>query len=171
MNCKYAVGLLAGLTLSLAAIQPAWSQDDEFVTHRTMAPELALDLARESLIACRNEGYQVAVAVVDKFGVLQVLLRDRYAGAHTPDTATRKAWTAVSFRSSTTELAELTQPGQPQSGVRQVSNALMIGGGLTIESGGAIVGGIGISGAPGGTLDENCAKAGMEAVADRLEPL
>ncbi len=163
--------MAAGTVAWAVLAGPAMAEDDEFVTHRTMAPELAFDLAKASLDACREGGYQVAVAIVDRFGVLQVLLRDRYAGAHTPDTATGKAWTAVSFRTSTLELAELTQPGNPQSGIRQVKNALMIGGGLTIESGGAIVGGIGISGAPGGKLDEDCAKAGMEAVADRLEPL
>ena len=161
-------GILAGLLLGTGA---ASAQDGEFVTHRTMAPELAFDLAVESLKACRSEGYQVAVAVVDRFGIVQVVLRDRFAGAHTPETARRKAWTAVSFRTSTMELAELTQPGQPQSGTRHIADALMLGGGLTIQSGGAIVGGIGISGAPGGTLDENCAKAAMETLADRLEPL
>lgn len=160
----------AGLMFGIASAG-AQAQDSEFVTHKTMAPELAFDLAREALQACRAEGYQVAVAVVDRFGIVQVVLRDRYAGAHTPETAIRKAWTAVSFRTPTSDLAEQTQPGQPQSGVRHVTNALMLGGGLTVQSGGVMVGGIGISGAPGGMLDENCAKAGMEALADRLEPL
>ena len=58
---------------------------------------MALDLARGALASCRERGFQVAVAVVDRFGVTQVLLRDRFAGAHTIATATSKAWTAVSF--------------------------------------------------------------------------
>jgi uncharacterized protein GlcG (DUF336 family) len=155
----------------MLGVGPAAAQDSEFVIHKTMAPELAFDLAREALQACRADGYQVAVAVVDRFGTVQVVLRDRFAGAHTPETATRKAWTAVSFRAATSDLATQTQPGQPQFGARQITNALMLGGGLTVESGGSIVGGIGVSGAPGGTLDEGCAKAAMEALADRLEPL
>jgi uncharacterized protein GlcG (DUF336 family) len=171
MNCKRATRIAGILACLVAGSGAGQAQDSEFVTHRTMSPELAFDLARESLKVCRAEGYQVAVAVVDRFGVVQVVLRDRFAGAHTPETARRKAWTSVSFRTSTSELEGLTQPGQPQSGARQITDALMIGGGLIIESGGAIVGGIGISGAPGGTLDENCAKAAMEALADRLEPL
>jgi hypothetical protein len=65
------------------------------------------------------------VAVVDRMGILQVMLRDRYAGAHTPETARRKAWTATSFRANTTDMLEITAPGQPQAGVRQVTDALM----------------------------------------------
>lgn len=171
MNSNIGTKIASILACLLLGALPAPAQEGEYVTHKTMVPELAFDLAKESLQACRAEGYQVAVAVVDRFGIVQVVLRDRFAGAHTPRTAVRKAWTAVSFRSPTSELADLTQPGQPQSGARDVTNALMLGGGLTIESGGAIVGGIGISGAPGGTMDENCAKAGMAALADRLEPL
>ena len=125
--------------------------------------------ASATLEACRKRGFQVSVAVVDRFGNLQVLLRDRFAGAHTPDTARRKAWTAVSFRSSTGELASLTQPGKPQSAARDISDALMLGGGITVEAGGSIVGGIGVSGAPSGPDDEACAKEGLAAIASRIE--
>src|SRR5690242_17904173 len=85
--------------------------EDALVTYRSMSPELALDLARAALSSCRGRGYQVAVAVVDRFGVTQVILRDRFAGPHTPSTATGKAWTAVSFKTSTTELNAASQPG------------------------------------------------------------
>jgi uncharacterized protein GlcG (DUF336 family) len=111
----------------------------------------------------------VAVAVVDRSGTVQVLLRDRYAGAHTPDTAIDKAWTAVSFRASTAELANETQPGKPSSGIRHRPRAVMQGGGLTIEGGGSLLGGIGVSGAPTGAADEACAKAGIAAIQSDLE--
>ena len=110
----------------------------------------------------------MAVAVVDRMGILQVMLRDRYAGAHTPETARRKAWTATSFRTDTTNMIEITGPGQPQSGVRQVTDALMIGGGMVIEAGGSLVGAIGVSGAPGGELDDLCAGAGIAAIEDEI---
>jgi uncharacterized protein GlcG (DUF336 family) len=155
----------------LVSFGPAHAEDENFVSFRAMTPELALEMAQATLLACRGGGYQVGVAVVDRGGVMQVFLRDRFAGPHTVDTAMGKAWTAVSFRTATSDLADMTQAGQPQSGVRQVPGALMIGGGVVIESQGEVVGAIGVSGAPGGDLDESCAQAGIEAVADKLEPL
>ncbi|HCX32956.1 MAG TPA: hypothetical protein DHV08_04930 [Rhodocyclaceae bacterium] len=136
---------------------------------RHLTPETALKAAQAALKHCRDGGYQVAVAVVDRGGVAQVMLRDRFAGAHTPKTATGKAWTAVSFRTGTLDLARETQPGKPASGIRDLRGVVMVGGGLMIEGGGALVGGIGVSGAPGGEIDEACAKAGIDAIRDALE--
>ena len=82
---------------------------------------------------------------------------------------TRKAWTAVSFRTDTMALAETTQPGKPQSGVRAVTNALMLGGGVPVEAGGSLVGAVGVSGAPGGEEDDACARKGLAAIEDKLE--
>jgi uncharacterized protein GlcG (DUF336 family) len=101
-------------------------------------------------------------------GILQALVRDRYAGAHTPKTARGKAWTAASFRTNTTDLVEMSQPGQLQSGVRHVPGTLMIGGGMIIEAAGSLVGAIGVSGAPGGESDDLCAAAGIEAIEDLI---
>ena len=134
-----------------------------------MAPEVALDLARAALADCRRRGYQVAVAVVDRFGVTQVMLRDRFAGPHTPATAAGKAWTAVSFRTNTTDLVGATQPGMPQAGVRSLPGAVVLGGGIMVEAGGSLLGAVGVSGAPGGDADDACAKAGIAAVQDKLE--
>jgi uncharacterized protein GlcG (DUF336 family) len=142
---------------------------DALITYKSLGPELAFDLARAALATCRERGFQVAVAVVDRFGVTQVLLRDRFAGPHTVPTASGKAWTAVSFRASTGELAAMTQPGLPQAGVRALPGVVAVAGGVMVEAGGSLVGGIGVSGAPGGEADEACAKAGIEAVRDRLE--
>ena len=95
-----------------------------------MTPETALRVAQVSLESCRSKGFQVAVVVVDRMGVPQAMIRDRFAGAHTPDTAFRKAWTAVSFREDTLTLSENTAPGTPQAGARDITNALMLGGGV-----------------------------------------
>ena len=159
-----------GLAVSIATLlsMPAQAQD-ALVTLKVLSPELALDLARAALTDCRKRGYQVAVAVVDRFGVAQVVLRDRFAGPHTLAAATGKGWTAVSFRSNTSELVAGSREGTPQSGVRQIPGALVLGGGVVIEAAGSLVGGIGVSGAPGGEADEACAKAGIEAVRDRLD--
>ena len=163
-------GLVArSLALTLAfATMPARAED-ALVTYKSLSPEVALDLARAALAECRKRGYQAAVAVVDRFGVTQVMLRDRLAGAHTPPTATGKAWTAASFRSSTAELLAMTQPGTPQAGIRSLPGVVIVAGGVMIEAGGTMVGAVGVSGAPGGDADEACAKAGIEAVRDKLD--
>lgn len=145
------------------------SAQEALVNFKTLSPDLALELARAAMADCRQRGFQVAVAVVDRSGVTQVMLRDRFAGPHTPETATGKAWTAVSFRTNTTDLVAATQPGLPQAGVRGLPRAVVLGGGVMVEAGGSLVGAIGVSGAPGGDADDACAKAGIEAVRDKLD--
>ena len=160
--------LVSALAVALSLVAPVRAQD-ALVTYKSLSPELALDLARAALGECRKRGYQAAVAVVDRFGVTQVMLRDRFAGAHTPATAAGKAWTAASFRTNTTDLFALTQPGMPQAAVRNLPGVVVLGGGLVIEAGGSLVGAVGVSGAPGGDADDACAKAGIDSVRDRLD--
>jgi len=159
--------LAASAILALTAI-PGNAQES-LVTYKLLSPELALDSARAALAECRKRGYQVAVAVVDRFGVTQVMLRDRFAGAHTPTTAAGKAWTAASFRTDTSALMAISQPGMPQAGLRDLPGAVILGGGMVIEGGGSMVGAIGVSGAPGGDADDACAKAGLDAIRDKLD--
>ena len=144
------------------------AQNATFST-QSLTPETALIAAKAALEKCRKDGYQVAVAVVDRSGLTQVLLRDRFAGAHTVDIAPNKAWTAVSFRIPTAELAVETQAGKPMSAIRNHPRVFAAGGGLVIEAGGSVLGGIGVSGAPGGEADDACAKAGIKAIAEAIE--
>ena len=160
--------LFAAVAIVLLLAVPTRAQD-ALVTYKSLSPEVALDLARAALAECRKRGYQAAVAVVDRFGVAQVMLRDRFAGPHTPGTASGKAWTAVSFRTNTTELVGASKEGTPQSGVRDLPGAVVLGGGIMIEAGGSMVGAVGVSGAPGGDADDACAKAGIDAVRDKLD--
>ena len=142
---------------------------DLLVTYKSLSPGIALELAQAALADCQKRGYQVATAVVDRFGVVQVVLRDRFAGPHTPATASGKAWTAATFRNSTSSLFAISQPGMMQAGIRNLPGAVIIGGELIVESGGSLVGAVGVSGAPGGDADEACAKAGVEAIQDKLD--
>ncbi len=167
-------GVRAVLTVSLATLaclgplSPAQAQEATFTT-RSLTVETALRAAQAALASCRKAGYQVGVAVTDRSGVLQVYLRDRFAGAHTVEVAARKAWTAASFRITTTALGVETQAGRPMSGLRQSPGILAIGGGLPIEAAGAVIAAIGVSGAPGGEADDACAKAGIDAIQMDIE--
>ena len=160
--------LLAATTM-LVLLAGSTAAEESIVTYKSLSPELALDLARASLADCRRRGFQVSVAVVDRFGVTQVILRDRFAGSHTLSTAQGKAWTAASFRTSTTELNAISQPGMMQAGIRNLAGAVILGGGLTIEAGGSLLGAVGVSGAPGGDADEACARSAIDAMRDRLD--
>jgi uncharacterized protein GlcG (DUF336 family) len=156
------------LILCLGFLPPAVAAEATF-SIKILTPETALKAAQAALKKCRDSGFQATVAIVDRMGVTQVLLRDRYAGPHTVDMARAKAYTAVSFRTNTTALAEATQAGRPQSGIRHLPGVAAVGGGLMIEAGGALMGAIGVSGAPGGKEDDACAAAGIAVIRDDIE--
>ena len=167
---KAAAGGSLGALCVAAALGAGVAQgQDATYSVKMMTPETALKAAQAALGKCRADGYQVAVAVVDRSGVPQAMLRDRFAGPHTVDMAIDKAWTAVSFRTPTADIAKVTEPGMPQSGIRNRPRVAAVAGGQPIEAGGALVGGIGVSGAPRGDIDDVCAKAGIDSIRDSLE--
>lgn len=157
------------LALALTASAPASAKDEATFTSPSLTPEAALKAAQAALQACQKAGFNTAVAVADRSGVTQVMIRDRFAGAHTPQTAMGKAWTAASFRTNTTELMAQTEPGSASYGIRSLPGVVMLGGGMLIESHGKLVGTIGVAGAPSGAEDDRCAKAGIDAIIESLE--
>jgi uncharacterized protein GlcG (DUF336 family) len=162
--------LKATIIFALIALLPAVAsgQESAFHTFRVLKPALAIEAAQAALANCQSKGYQVSVSVTDRFGVLQATIRDQLAGPHKPDTALRKAWTAVSFRTDTLELSKLTESGEAWA-IRNVTGALPLGGGVRIVAGeGDLVGAIGVSGAPSGSEDDACAKAGIAAITDKI---
>lgn len=158
--------------LLVAVVYPRSASTDELplvVSQKFLTPAAALKIAQSTLRACREAGFQAAVAVVDRGGNLQVMLRDRFAGPHTPEVSRKKAYTALSFRTNTVQMAENTQAGKEASGVRHVEGTLMLGGGVVIRAGGELVGAVGVSGAPGGQADEDCAVKGIESIQADLD--
>lgn len=114
---------------------------------------------------CEKEGYQVSAAVVDRAGVVVALLRGDGAGVHTVDSSRRKAYTAASLRQPTQKLAQLIAQKPEIQALRDMNESILIlGGGLPLKMAGEVVGGIGVGGAPGAVLDENCARAGLESL-------
>lgn len=150
------------------SVSPLAAEEEKLIGYQSMNLELSMKVARETLLACRNKGYQVSVAVVDRAGGMQVLLRDQLAGIFSPDIATRKARTALSFHTDTINLREPTESGEVASGLRQVPGALMAAGGVRIAAAGSFVGAVGVSGAPGPEIDDECARIGIESVEDIL---
>ena len=140
---------------ALSADALAQTKSTDLVEVRQLSLELANEIAWNALKACRRQDAQIAVAVVDRGGRTQVLLRDVLAGP-------------LSFRIPTSQLASETGPGTPASGLRSVEGVMAVAGGLVIQSRGSIVGAIGVSGAPGPANDEACAKAGIDSVVYRL---
>jgi len=161
--------MLVGAAMLILSAAPAMAADDAIVVYKSLSPDVALEAAQAALKKCRGNGFQVAVSVVDRFGQPQVMLRDRYAGLPSADTATGKAYTALSFRSATSDLAKSIRSGQMDAGLATLPHVAMLAGGVVIEAGGALVGGIGVAGAPGGDKDEECARAGLDAIRDKID--
>jgi uncharacterized protein GlcG (DUF336 family) len=138
---------------------------DELPKEAVLPMSLAGKAIQASLDACKKDGYRVSVSVVDRAGVLRAMTRADGAGPHTVDSSRKKAYTAASLRRPTTELAELINKVPTLQALREMNNdVLFLGGGLPIEIGGEIVGGIGVGGAPGAHLDDACAQAGLDAI-------
>ena len=162
------ITIAAGAVL-LAAPAVLMAQGSGTLTIKQLTPETAQKAVNAALADCRKRGYQVTVAVVDRAGNAQALVRDRHAGPHTVQTAIDKGFTAISFRTDTLEFAKLTQPGGSAYGVRQIARVVAVGGGVQITGAGQLMGAIGVSGAPTGEADELCAKAGLAAIREDVE--
>ena len=160
-------GLLTlGLALALAA--PAAAQEEEavFLPIKRLSMDMALKLAQAAIAACRKEGMNVAVTVVDRGGHPQVVLRDTLAMDLTLTISRQKAYSAMSFNRP---LSQLQGRFKGAYQVPKIDGIVMSAGGLPINAGGAIVGGVGVSGAPSGEIDEKCAKAGLDAIQVEME--
>jgi uncharacterized protein GlcG (DUF336 family) len=167
-NAKTVITAIAMAVATLGAAGPAFAQK-LLPSYPTLSTEAALRAAQAALGQCQKQGYTVAVAVVDRGGHPLALLRDNLAGPHTSLTAINKAYTAVSFRTDTTELAAMTQAGKPASGIRQLPQVVAVGGGMMVRAKGSLVGAIAVSGAPNGDADDVCAKAGIAAISEAIE--
>ena len=163
-------GLMLGIAAALvvAAALPARAAEG-VITYKSLAPDAAFKLAKTALDRCRKDGFQVAVVVLDRFGAPLVSLRDRYTPVGALDIAQGKAWTAVTFTRNTGEFVQAIKDGTIGPGLAGLPKVTPLVGGLMIEAGGSLLGGVGVAGAPGGDKDEACAKAGIAAIQDQLD--
>ena len=154
----------APLLLSLST--NVYSDEPLTLSVKRLKMETALRIAQAAIAQCRKEGVQIAVTVVDRSGHAQVVLRDVLAMDITLPISKQKAHTAMAFNSALSQIEDrFTKPFQ----VAKLDGLIISAGGIPINIGGAILGGIGVSGAPSGVTDEKCAKAGLAAVSEDLE--
>ncbi|WP_373054332.1 GlcG/HbpS family heme-binding protein [Thioalkalivibrio sp.] len=160
---RLATGTIAALCLGLASS----AQAEDVYSQRFMTLELANDIAMGAVEACREEGYQTAVVVVDRSGNEQVVLRDRMAGVQTIQIAGDKARAVTMSGTTSANFRENREDIRME--MNHVDGMIMLAGGLPIEAAGSMLGAVGVSGAPGGDLDEECAQAGIDQVQERLD--
>ncbi len=164
--CREAV---TGAIFALFALLCTVAAAQQLPSEKVLPLALASEAAVEAVAECERQGYRVSAAVVDGAGLIKALIRGDGAAPHTLDSSSRKAYTSASLRQSTSELVELIRGNPDATGLRRMNeNILILGGGLPIKSGAEVIGGIGVGGAPGGHLDEACARAGIDKIRDRL---
>ncbi|MES9992169.1 MAG: heme-binding protein [Candidatus Thiodiazotropha sp.] len=139
----------------------------DIVTHKAISPDLALEMVKYALEACRKEGYQVTAVVVARDGAEVALMRDVHASRFTIQIAREKANAVILSGIASGEFRVNRRDIQQE--MNHVEGLLVLQGGLPIAAGGYQLGGIGVSGAPGGDRDEKCAKYALDKVQDRLE--
>lgn len=157
--------LASGLAAALL-LQPVQAEEPMTYNIKRLSMETALRIAQATVDACRKEGVQIAVTVVDRGGHAQAVLRDVLAMDITLPLSQKKAHTAMAFNSATSELEGRFGGAY---GVPKLDSLVISAGGVPINIAGNIMGGIGVSGAPSGETDEQCARAGLEAVRADLE--
>lgn len=137
------------------------------VTVKTIGMELARDIANESIVACRKAGYQVSAVVVDRSGIVQAMLRDDLASRFTLQIAREKANSVILSGLNSGAFRQMRSDIRPE--LNHMDDLIIMQGALPIEIAGSRIGAIGVSGAPGGDIDEQCAKQAINKYRDRLE--
>ncbi|MFD9594680.1 heme-binding protein [Kitasatospora sp. NPDC059973] len=144
-----------------AAAVKADTQNKNLTQTTGLTIEAATKAAQATLDAATKAGQHVTVAVVDRDGITRVLLKGDGAGPQSPESAERKAFTAVSWNAPTSELAKrLAQAPN----LKDIPGTLFLAGGAPVQAKGAPIAGIGVAGAPSGDLDEQFAQAGVAAL-------
>jgi len=167
MNLKTRFSVTAfGLTLAAMA---SIAQAQAVRTEKNMSLELATEIAAASVAACQANGYAVSATVVDRAANVRAVLRADNAGPHTLASSERKAWTSASAKNTTLAMMEGAQKNPASANLNFIPGYLLLGGGVPVKVGNEVIGAVGVGGAPGGNLDEQCAMAGIEKVKDQLK--
>jgi uncharacterized protein GlcG (DUF336 family) len=162
MNTLTKILLFSGISTITTALHAGDS-----LSVRTIGVELAKDIAFESVKACRKQGFQVSAVVVDRNGLVQAALRDDLASRFTLQIAEEKANSVILSGMNSGEFRKAREDIRPE--LNHMKGIIIMQGGLPIEIAGSKIGAIGVSGAPGGHLDERCAQQALDTLVERLE--
>lgn len=146
---------------------PALSQG--VISEKALSLDLAQAIAQGALEKCRADGYHVSVTLLDRGGLIKVVLRDEGSGPHTIDTSRRKAFTSLTFKATSADWTARVTTNPAVAGLKDTWGTIPLGGGVPIKAGNEVIGAIGVSGAPGGEKDEACSNAGIQKGADQLK--
>ena len=142
-------------------------QATDVVNVKLMTLDLAVDIAQGAIDACREEGYQISVVVVDRSGRTQVVMRDIFANQYMTQLAQAKANAVVLSNTSSSALRK--NRADIAAELNLLDDLLVLDGGLPVTIAGSMIGAVGVSGAPGGDKDEACAQSGIDGVQERLD--
>jgi uncharacterized protein GlcG (DUF336 family) len=155
---------LALVASACAFAMPATAQ---LATQKALSYNMIKQIAEGAVEACQAKGYAVSVTVVGRDGGILAQIRGDGAAPHTMENSRRKAYTALTFGAPSAEFAKQVATNEGAKQRATLPGIIGIGGGLPIKAGKEVLGGVGISGSPGGN-DEPCSKAGIDRVASML---
>lgn len=158
-----------GLALISGLLGATGAQAEALRSERTLTLELANQIASHTVAACQAGGYHVTATVVDRQGGVRAVQRADLAGPHTVAASQQKAYTAASARNTTLAMMEGAQKNPAAANLAHIPGFLLLGGGVPVRVGNEVVGAVGVGGAPGGHLDEQCAMAALDKVKDLLK--
>lgn len=138
-------------------------------SERNMSLDLANQIAGATVAACTANGYAVTATVVDRAGTVRAVHRADNAGPHTLEASRLKAYTSASAKNTTLAIMEASQKNPAAANLGNIPGYLLLGGGVPVKVGNDVIGAVGVGGAPGGHLDEQCAVAALTKVQDLLK--
>ena len=161
--------LVAALLAVAATATVATAQAQAVRTERNMSLELATQLAARTVAACSAAGHNVTATVVDRAGGVRAVARADNAGPHTLEASRLKAYTSASAKNTTLAMMEAAQKNPAAANLVHIPGYLLLGGGVPVKVGTEVIGAVGVGGAPGGHLDEQCAVAAIDALKAQLQ--
>ena len=160
---------LAKLAVVTAALAATLAHAQGVRSEKNMSLELANQIAAASVAACQANGYAVTATVVDRAGTVRAVQRADNAGPHTLGASLQKAYTSASAKNTTLAIMETAQKNPGAANLVHIPGFLLLGGGVPVKVGNEVIGAVGIGGAPGGHLDEQCAMSALDKVKDLLK--
>lgn len=155
--------------LALSLIAAAGANAQAVRTEKNMSLELANQLASATVAACAANGYAVAATVVDRAGTVRAIQRADNAGPHTLAASQQKAFTSASAKNTTLAMMEGSQKNPAAANLVNIPGYLLLGGGVPVKVGNEVIGAVGVAGAPGGNLDDQCAMVAIDKIKDQLK--